>query len=112
MPWQSIFAPVLAMKKINFNIFKPQQQRFSVALLASIAAHVLLAVFIVATDENKPLPKKDRPHIMDVVLLDEAKKPSKKANKDARTISNKNAVGSSQNAKDRLNMGFAFCLNQ
>ncbi|MBL4774883.1 MAG: hypothetical protein JKY87_02335 [Mariprofundus sp.] len=46
---------------MNFNIFKPQQQRFSVALLASIAAHVLLAVFIVATDDNKPLPKKDRP---------------------------------------------------
>jgi len=90
------------MKKIKPTIFKLQQQRFSIALLASIAAHVLLAVFIVVADHDKPLPKKDTPHIMDVVLLDDVKKPIKKANKNARTISNQNAAGSSLSAKDRL----------
>ncbi|MDQ6969829.1 MAG: TonB C-terminal domain-containing protein [Mariprofundus sp.] len=90
------------MKKFNINIFKPQQRRFSIALLASLAVHILLAVLIVSTTHDKPLPKKEMPQIMDVVLLDEAKKASKKANKDARTIANKNAIGSSRNARDRL----------
>jgi len=90
------------MKKINSKLFKPQQRRFTLALLASIAAHILLAVFIVSTTHDKPLPKKETPQIMDVVLLDDTKKPSKKANKDARTIANKNAIGSSRNAKDHL----------
>jgi len=90
------------MKKINPKLFKPQQRRFTLALLASIAAHILLAVFIVSTSYDKPLPKKETPQIMDVVLLDDTKKPSKKANKDARTIANKNATGSSRNAKDSL----------
>jgi len=39
---------------------------------------------------------------MDVVRLDDDKKTSKKANKDARAISNKNASGSSRNAHDRV----------
>jgi len=90
------------MKKFNSVIFKPQQQRFTLALAASIAVHLLLAVFIVTTEDDKPLPKKETPHIMDVVLLDDDKKPSKKANKDARTLSNKNAKGSSSNARDRV----------
>jgi len=102
VPWQSIFALVLLMKKFNPKLFKPQQRRFTLALLASIAVHVLLAVFIVSAAHDKPLPKKETPHIMDVVLLDDTKKPSKKANKDARTIANKNAIGSSRNAKDHL----------
>ncbi len=90
------------MKKFNSVIFKPQQQRFTLALAASLAVHLLLAVLFVATEHDKPLPKKETPHIMDVVLLDDHKTPSKKANKDARTISNKNAKGSSSNARDRM----------
>jgi len=90
------------MKKFNSTIFKPQQRRFTFALIASITVHVLLAVLIVSASHDKPLPKKETPQIMDVVLLDETKKPSKKANKDARTIANKNALGSSRNAKDHL----------
>jgi len=101
-PWQSIFAAVSLMKKLNFNIFKPQQQRFTLALAASVAVHILLAVFIVVEKHDKPLPKKATPQIMDVVLLDEEKSPSKKSNKDARTISNINATGSSRDAKDRM----------
>jgi len=90
------------MKKVNLNIFKPQQQRLTLALAASIAVHLLLAVFLAATEHDKPLPKKEIPHVMDVVLLDDDKKTSKKANKDARTVSNKNAAGSSRNAHDRV----------
>ncbi len=90
------------MKKLNLNIFKPQQQRFTLALAASLAVHILLAVFIVQKEHDKPLPKKETPQIMDVVLLDEKKSPSKKSNKDARTISNINASGSSRDAKDRM----------
>ncbi|RLL52172.1 hypothetical protein D8Y20_07765 [Mariprofundus sp. EBB-1] len=90
------------MKKFNAVILKPQQQRFTLALAASIAAHLLLAVLIVTSTHDKPLPKKEQPQIMDVTLLDDDKKPSKKANKDARTLSNKNATGSSRNARDRV----------
>jgi len=90
------------MKTLNNHFIKPQQQRFTLALLASLAAHILLAVFIVVGAQDKPLPKKDMPHIMDVVLLDESTKSLKKSNKDARTMANKNAVGSSLNARDRL----------
>jgi len=90
------------MTKFNSVIFKPQQQRFTLALAASIAVHLLLAVLIVAAQHDKPLPKKETPQIMDVTLLDDNKKSSKKANKDARTISNKNAKGSSSNARDKM----------
>jgi len=93
------------MQIFNLKIFKhikPQQRHFTLALFASLAVHILLAVFIVLTNEDKPLPKKETPHIMDVVLLDDTQKPSKKANKDARTIANKNAIGSSRNAKDHI----------
>jgi len=87
------------MKKINI---KPQQQRFSFSFAASLAVHILLAVLITTADHDKPLPKKEQPQIMDVTLLDETKKPPKKAPKDARTIANRNAVGSSKNAQDKI----------
>ncbi|MFQ5518786.1 MAG: TonB C-terminal domain-containing protein [Mariprofundus sp.] len=90
------------MKKFNFKYLGREQQRFSFSLAASIAAHVLLALFITMADTDKPLPKKEQSQIMDVVLLDEEKKPSKKSSKDARTISNQTATGSSRNAQDRL----------
>lgn len=90
-----------AMKRIDFNI-KPQQKRFSFSFAASLAVHILLAVLITTADHNKPLPKKAQPQIMDVTLLDETKKPPKKASKDARTIANRNAVGGSKNAQDKI----------
>jgi len=89
------------MKKIDFNI-KPQQKRFSFSFAASLAVHILLAIFITTAGHDKPLPKKAQPQIMDVTLLDETKKPPKKAPKDARTIANRNAIGSSKNAQDKI----------
>lgn len=86
------------MKKFNI---KPQQRRFSFSFAASLAVHILLVIFITTADNDKPLPKKEQPQIMDVTLLDEKKKPAKKPVKDARTIANQNAVGSSKNARDK-----------
>ncbi len=84
----------------RFNI-KPQQRRFSFSFAASLAVHILLAIFITTAEHDKPLPKKKQPQIMDVTLLDTKKQPAKKPVKDARTIANKNAVGSSKNAHDK-----------
>ncbi len=86
------------MKKFNI---KPQQRRFSFSFAASLAVHILLAIFITTADNDKPLPKKEQPQIMDVTLLDAKKKPAKKPAKDAHTIANQNAVGSSKNARDK-----------
>ncbi len=87
------------MKKINI---KPQQRRFTVAFIAAVVVHILLAVLITTKQHEKPHPKKNQPKIMDVTLLDEKQKPAKKPVKDARTIANQNAVGSSRNAHDQL----------
>jgi len=84
----------------KFNI-KPQQQRFSFSFTASLAVHILLAVLITTAEHDKPLPKKEQPQIMDVTLLDEKKAPTKKPAKDAHTMANRNAVGSSRNARDK-----------
>ena len=86
------------MKKIDLN---SQQRRTGTAFIASIILHILLVVIIDYADENRPLPKKDTPKIMDVVLLDDKKSPSKKAPKDARTMSNRSATGGSK-AEDRV----------
>ena len=85
----------------TFNI-KPQQKRFSFSFAASLAVHILLAVLITTVENDKPLPKKEQPQIMDVTLLDDKKKLAKKPVKDARTMANQNAIGSSRNAKDKL----------
>jgi outer membrane biosynthesis protein TonB len=87
------------MKKIDLN---SQQRRIGSAFIASIALHILLVVIIDYADENRALPKKDTPKIMDVVLLDEKKSPSKKAPKDARTMSNRSATGGSSKAEDNV----------
>ena len=86
------------MKKIDLN---SQQRRTGTAFIASIILHVLLVVIIDYADENRPLPKKDTPKIMDVVLLDDKKAPAKKAPKDARTMSNRSAAGGSK-AEDNV----------
>ncbi|MDQ6996250.1 MAG: TonB C-terminal domain-containing protein [Mariprofundus sp.] len=87
------------MKKFNF---KPQQKRFSFSFAASLAVHILLVLLITTAEHDKPLPKKDLPQIMDVTLLDDKKKPAKKAPKEARTMANQNAVGSSKHAQDKI----------
>ncbi|MDX8395653.1 MAG: TonB C-terminal domain-containing protein [Mariprofundaceae bacterium] len=80
---------------------KTRQKRFSVSFTASVAAHLLLALFVTMNTTDNPLPKKQAPQIMDVVLLDPEKTPSKNKPKDAKAISNRSAEGSSKNAKDR-----------
>jgi len=90
------------VKKINLNAYSPQQRRFSISFVASVAVHILLAVLITAAQHEKPHAKKSQPQIMDVTLLDEKQKPAKKPARNARTIANRNAVGSSRNAHDHL----------
>ena len=87
------------MKKFNI---KPQQQRFSFSFAASLAVHILLAIFLTTANHDKPLPKKEQPQIMDVTLLDDKKSPTKKPAKDAHTMANRNAVGSSKKAQDKI----------
>jgi len=78
-----------------------QRRRFGVSLLASIAAHALLIALVAVAHHDKPLPRKKPPQIMDVVLLDNAPSP-KKPPEDARTMSNRSAVGGSRKAQDRV----------
>ena len=73
----------------------------SLSLAASIAVHVLLAIFIVMVEGEKPIPKKLPPEVMDVVLLDPQKTPKRSPTKDAKAISNRSAEGGSSKAKDR-----------
>jgi len=79
-----------------------ERRRFGVSFAASVAAHILLAVLISVASADKPLPKKDTPQIMDVVLLDDKKKSSKKISRDAKTIANINATGGDRQARDRV----------
>jgi len=73
----------------------------SLSFAASIAAHMLLALFIVMAQGEKPLPKKQPPEVMDVVLLDPQKTPKRSPAKDAKVISNRSAEGGTSKAKDR-----------
>jgi len=80
---------------------KSEKTRFSIAFAASIVVHILLASFISLNHQDKPLPKKESPQFMDVVLLDPETTPQKNTPKDAKTISNRSASGGSSSAKDR-----------
>ncbi len=84
-----------------FEMITPRQRRFGVSFAASLAVHILLAVFIVSEHQDKPLPEKKQPQIMDVTLLDDKKPQAKKANNHARTMANRTAIGSSRNAVDK-----------
>ena len=77
------------------------QKRLSVSFVASITAHMMLALFITLAHVDKPIPKKQAPQVMDVVLLDPETTPKKAPSKDAKTISNRSAEGGSSKAKDR-----------
>lgn len=79
-----------------------QRRRLGFSLLASIAVHALLIVLITVAHSDKPLPRKQPPQIMDVVLLDSNKPSVKKPPEDARTMSNRSAVGGSSKAQDRV----------
>ncbi|MDX8407994.1 MAG: TonB C-terminal domain-containing protein [Mariprofundaceae bacterium] len=78
------------------------RRRLGISLIASIAAHALLAVLIVVPHTDQPLAKKKAPQIMDVVLLDNKKSKMVKPPEDARTMSNRSAVGGSSKAQDKI----------
>ncbi|OIO70022.1 MAG: hypothetical protein CO186_02405 [Zetaproteobacteria bacterium CG_4_9_14_3_um_filter_49_83] len=78
-----------------------QQKRFVLSLLLSVVIHVLLYTLIDFAHPEKALAQKQPPQVMDVVLLDpEQAAKTKKPPRDAKTIANKSAQGSSQQAKD------------
>jgi len=81
---------------------KIEHKRLGIALLASIMVHGLLAWMISFQHHDKPLLKKKTSQFMDVVLLKPDEMPLKQKPKDAKTISNQNAQGSSLNAKDKM----------
>ncbi|MDT8376353.1 MAG: TonB family protein [Mariprofundaceae bacterium] len=78
-----------------------EQKRLSVSFAASVVAHLMLALFITVAHTDKPIPKKQAPQVMDVVLLDPETTPKKTPSKDAKTISNRSAEGGSSKAEDR-----------
>lgn len=78
------------------------QKRLSLSFAASLGVHIALALLVVLVSIDKPLPKKQAPEIMDVVLLDPDKAPPAKAPEDAQTLANRSAQGSSAQAKDRV----------
>ncbi|MBL1352175.1 MAG: TonB C-terminal domain-containing protein [Zetaproteobacteria bacterium] len=81
---------------------KIEHKRLGIALLASVMVHVLLAWMITLKHHDKPLAKKKTPQFMDVVLLKPNEMALKQKPKDAKTISNQNAQGSSVHAKDKM----------
>jgi len=81
---------------------KAEKKRLGFALAASIAVHLLLAWMITMNHHEKPLSKKKTPQFMDVVLLDPNESTPKIKPKDAKTISNRTAQGSSADAKDKM----------
>lgn len=80
---------------------KTEQKRFSISFAVSLTAHLLLVLLITLVETDRPIPKKQAPEIMDVVLLDPETTPRKSPSKDAKTISNRSAEGGSSKAKDR-----------
>lgn len=77
-----------------------EQKRLTLSFAASVAVHLLVVLLVAFVHVDKPLPKKEKPQVMDVVMLN-PKTPAKKTPpKDAKTVSNLNAEGSSRKAKD------------
>ena len=89
----------MSVHAININM--SDQKRLGFSFVASLVVHLLLLIFIAAKHETPPKPHKKQSNIMDVTLIDQKKKPAKKAPKDARTMANQNAIGSSRNAHDK-----------
>ncbi len=80
---------------------KTEQKRMSLSFAASVAAHAALVLLIAFAHVDKPLPKKQKPQIMDLVMLDPQTTPKEKPPKDAETAANVNAAGGSSEAKDK-----------
>jgi len=80
---------------------KSKNNRLIIAFVASIAAHIGLALFISLNHSEPKLVKKQPPQFTDVVLLDSNTKSEKSPPKDAKTIANRSAKGGSSHAKDR-----------
>lgn len=78
------------------------QKRLSLSFAASIGAHIALLLLIVMVNLDKPLPKKQPPEIMDVVLLDPETTPKTQPPEDAQTLSNKSALGRNSQTEDRV----------
>jgi len=79
---------------------KSKNKRLIIAFVASIAAHIALALFISLNHNEPRLVKKQAPQFTDVILLDPNKKSQKIPPKDAKTMSNRSAKGGSSHAKD------------
>jgi len=79
-----------------------ERRRIGISLIASVAVHALLAVLIVVVSTDQPIPRKKPPQIMDVVLLDANKSKTDKPPEDAKTMSNRSAVGGSSKAQDKI----------
>jgi len=80
---------------------KSKNNRLIIAFVASIAAHIVLGLFISLNPDRPRLVKKQAPQFTDVILLDPSTESKKTPPKDAKTIANRNAEGGSSNAKDR-----------
>ncbi|MDQ6968378.1 MAG: TonB C-terminal domain-containing protein [Mariprofundaceae bacterium] len=80
---------------------KAKKNILFVAFVASIAAHIVLVLFISLNHNEPRLVKKQAPQFTDVILLDENTKSKKSPPKDAKTIANRSAQGGSSHAKDR-----------
>ncbi|MDQ6955590.1 MAG: TonB C-terminal domain-containing protein [Mariprofundaceae bacterium] len=80
---------------------KFKNNRLIIAFVASIAAHIVLALFISLNHKEPRIVKKQAPQFTDVVLLDSNTKSDTTPPKDAKTIANRSAKGGSSNAKDR-----------
>ncbi|MDQ6973691.1 MAG: energy transducer TonB [Mariprofundaceae bacterium] len=79
-----------------------EHKRLAIALVASVLLHVALAWITTLNHHDQPLHKKKVPQFMDVVLLKPHQEPLKKEPKNAQTISNQNAQGSSAHAQDKM----------
>lgn len=79
------------------------KRKLGFALVASVAVHVLLILFIQFSEHSNPIIEKSPPHIMDVVLLDESANISKNDNSDAKVIAQKNSAGTQNKAQDKVN---------
>jgi len=84
-------------------VFDIPKKKFTFALLASIAVHLLLILFVQFTELSVPIIEKKQPHIMDVTLLDESANVTKADNSDAKIIAQKNSVGTQNLAQDAVN---------
>jgi len=80
---------------------KSKNNRLIIAFVASIVAHIVLALFISLNPNEPHLVKKQVPQFTDVILLDSNTKSETTPPKDAKTIANRSAKGGSSNAKDR-----------